>query len=75
MTRAAVRHAAQITSRDRWEVAQEAAAYAKGRSPADLVQIRNCETQETMSRAAGWQDGLGQKPLKYLGGWIRLTHG
>ena len=37
------------TSRDRWEVAYEAAAYAKSRSPADLVQIRNCETQETVS--------------------------
>ena len=37
------------TSRDRWEVAHEAAAYAKSRSPADLVQIRNCETQETVS--------------------------
>jgi hypothetical protein len=37
------------TSRDRWEVAHAAAVYSKSRSPADLVQIRNCETQETVS--------------------------
>ncbi len=37
------------TSRDRWEVAREAAIYSKSSSPADLVQIRNCKTQETVN--------------------------
>jgi len=37
------------TSRDRWKVALEAAINSKSRSTADLVQIRNCETQETVN--------------------------
>jgi len=37
------------TFRDRWEIALEAAVYAKSRAPTDIVQIRNCKTQETVN--------------------------